>query len=273
MGDSRTIDTGTEDLLARVQDRVAILTMNRPSRRNAFSRPMLEGLEMALIDAERSQDVACVVLTGAEGAFCSGGDVKGMADSSGGGGGIDEAIHRQRLAQRGTAGRIYEMPKPVIAMLPGAAAGAGLGLALACDLRIAADNAIMTTAFANIGFSGDWGGSFFMTGLIGAARTRQLYYLSEKIDARRAEELGLVNWVVPAAELVEETMKIARRIAHGPTVAFRYMKENIARAIGGEMGECLDLEATHHVHTSLTQDHRSAVKAFVDKKTPVFEGR
>jgi 2-(1,2-epoxy-1,2-dihydrophenyl)acetyl-CoA isomerase len=274
MSDSRTIDTGTEDLLARVEDRVAILTMNRPSRRNAFSRPMLQGLEMALIEAERSQDIACVVLTGAEGAFCAGGDVKGMADSGGGpGGGIDEAIHMQRLAQRGTAGRIYEMPKPVVAMLPGAAAGAGLGLALACDLRIAADNAIMTTAFANIGFSGDWGGSFFMTGLIGAARTRQLYYLSEKIGAHRAEELGLVNWVVPAADLEEETMKIARRIAQGPTVAFRYMKENIARAVGGEMGECLDLEATHHVHTSLTKDHRSAVKAFVDKKDPVFEGR
>ena len=274
MSDSRTIDTGTEDLLARVEDRVAILTMNRPSRRNAFSRAMLQGLEMALIEAERSQDIACVVLTGAEGAFCAGGDVKGMADSGGGsGGGIDEAIHMQRLAQRGTAGRIYEMPKPVVAMLPGAAAGAGLGLALACDLRIAADNAIMTTAFANIGFSGDWGGSFFMTGLIGAARTRQLYYLSEKIDAHRAEELGLVNWVVPAANLEEETMKIAHRIAHGPSVAFRYMKENIARAVGGEMGECLDLEATHHVHTSLTKDHRSAVKAFVNKKNPVFEGR
>jgi len=275
MSEARTIDTGTDDILARVEDRVAVLTMNRPKRRNAFSAPMLRGLEAALIEAETAADIGCVVLTGAEGAFCAGGDVKGMADSqgSGSGGGGDDAIHRQRLAQRGTAGRIYEMPKPVIAMLPGAAAGAGLGLALACDLRIAAENAILTTAFAKIGFSGDWGGTFFMTALIGPARTRELYYLSEKIDAREAERLGLVNRVVPADQLEKETMEIARQIAHGPTVAFRYMKENISRAIGGEMADCLDLEATHHVHTSLTRDHRAAVKAFVDKKTPVFEGR
>ncbi len=274
MSGSRTIDTGTEDLLARIEDRVAILTMNRPKRRNAFSSAMLAGLQVALIEAEQAHDIGCVVLTGAEGAFCAGGDVKGMADSQGKGQmGLDEAIHLQRLAQRGTAGRIYEMPKPVIAMLPGAAAGAGLGLALACDLRVASENAIMTTAFAKIGFSGDWGGTFFMTGLIGAARTRELYYLSEKIDARQAETLGLINRVFPADRLEEETMEIASRIAHGPTVAYRYMKENIARAVSGEMGECLDLEATHHIHTSLTRDHKEAVKAFVEKKTPVFEGR
>ena len=275
MSDKRTIETGTEDLRAHVENRVAVLTMNRPARRNAFSEAMLEGLQAALIEAETASDVGCVVLTGAEGAFCAGGDVKGMADAQGGGGGggIDAAIHRQRLAQRGTAGRIYEMPKPVIAMLPGAAAGAGLGLALACDLRIAAEDAILTTAFAKIGFSGDWGGTFFMTALVGPARTRELYYLSEKIDARRAEELGLVNRVVPADQLEKETMKIAHQIAHGPAVAYRYMKENISRAVAGDLGECLDLEATHHVHTSLTRDHRAAVKAFVDKKTPVFEGR
>lgn len=277
MSESREIDTGTDHLLGHVEDRVAVLTMNRPKRRNALSGPMLAGLQAALIEAETAKDVGCVVLTGAEGAFCAGGDVKGMADSQGsgdgGGGGLDDAIHRQRLAQRGTAGRIYEMPKPVIAMLPGAAAGAGLGLALACDLRIAAENAILTTAFAKVGFSGDWGGTFFMTGLIGAARTRELYYLSDKIDATKAESLGLVNRVVPADQLEKETMAIAHRIAHGPTVAYRYMKENIARAVGGDMGECLDLEATHHVHTSLTRDHREAVKAFVAKKDPVFEGR
>lgn len=273
MSQARVIDTGTEDILARVENRVAILTMNRPKRRNALSVPMLQGMQAALIEAETADDVGCVVLTGTEGAFCAGGDVKGMAEDEGTGGGLDNAIHLQRLAQRGTAGRIYEMPKPVIAMLPGAAAGAGLGLALACDMRIAAENAILTTAFAKIGFSGDWGGTFFMTALIGPAKTRELYYLSEKIDAVRAEQLGLVNRVVPADQLEQETMDIAHRIANGPTVAFRYMKENIARAIGGDMGECMDLEATHHVHTALTRDHREAVKAFVEKKTPVFEGR
>ena len=276
MGDSRSIETGTEVVLARVEDRVAFITLNRPERRNALSLEMFTGLERALVDAETSDDVGCVVLTGAGGAFCAGGDVKGMAKSSGSGGpgrGIDALIHTQRLWQRGTAGRIYEMPKPVIASLPGAAAGAGLSLALACDLRIASETAILLTAFANVGFSGDFGGSFFMTQLVGSAKARELYYLSERIGAQEALRLGLLNRVVPAEKLEAATLELAGRIAHGPGVAFRYMKENLNRAVGGELRECLDLEATHHVHTALTEDHRNAVKAFVEKRTPVFRSR
>ncbi len=277
MTEARKIDTGTNDLLARVEDQVAVLTMNRPERRNALSGPMLSALRRTLEEVERDPDVRCVVLTGAEGAFCAGGDVKGMAEAQSGGGRrrtLDELIHLQRLDQRGTSGRLYEMPKPTIAMLPGAAAGAGLALALACDLRIASENAILTTAFAKVGFSGDYGGTFFMSQLIGAAKTRELYFLSEKIDAVEAKRLGLVNQVLPAEALEADTLALARRLAQGPSIAYRYMKENINRAqSGASVDECLDLEATHHVHTSLTQDHRNAVKAFVEKKPPVFEGR
>jgi len=274
----RTLDTGTEDLSAHVEDRIALITMNRPKRRNALSGEMLRGLETTLAEVETDPDVGCVVLTGAGGAFCAGGDVKGMAESGSGSAErrttLDEAIHRQRLSQRRTAGKLYAMPKPTIAALPGAAAGAGLSLALACDLRIAAEGAILTTAFANVGFSGDYGGTFFMTKLIGAARARELYFLSDKIDAAEAERLGLVNRVVPADALEKEAHALAHRLAHGPTVAYRYMKENINRALtGGELDDCLDLEATHHVHTSLTHDHRNAVMAFVEKRKPVFEGK
>lgn len=276
MGDSRSIETGTEHVLGRVEDRVAIITLNRPERRNALSLAMLTGLERALVDAESSDDVGCVVLTGAGGAFCAGGDVKGMAESSGGGGsvgGIDALIHTQRLQQRGTAGRIYEMPKPVIASLPGAAAGAGLSLALACDLRVASEAAILLTAFANVGFSGDYGGTYFMTQLVGSAKARELYYLSERIDADEAERLGLVNQVVAPEALEAKTLEIAGRIANGPSIAYRYMKENLNRAVGGDPIECMDLEATHHVHTGQTEDHRNAVRAFVEKSKPVFKGR
>ena len=279
MGESRIIETGTEDLQARVEDRVAILTMNRPERRNAMSGPMMAGMEIALRDAEVADDVGCIVLTGAGGAFCAGGDVKGMAAGAAGGGEgprltLDERIHRQRLQQRNTAGRIHEMPKPVIASLPGAAAGAGLSLALACDLRIAAENAILTTAFARVGFSGDYGGTYFLTHLVGASKARELYFLSERIDAKEAERLGLVNRVVPAAALEDETRSLAQQLASGPTVAYRYMKENINRALSGaSLEDCLDLEATHHVHTGLTEDHREAARAFVEKRTPVFKGR
>jgi len=280
MSDRRSIDTGTEDLIAYVEDRIAVLTMNRPARRNALSNPMLAAMASVLAEVDVALDVGCVVLTGAGGAFCAGGDVKGMAEAGKGGGGdgprptVDDAIHRQRLSQRETAGKLYSMSKPTIAALPGAAAGAGLSLALACDLRIAADNAILTTAFANVGFSGDYGGSYFITKLIGAAKARELYLLSEKLSATDAERLGLVNRVVPADAFEIETMALAHRLAHGPTIAYRYMKENINRALeGGELGDCLDLEATHHVHTAFTHDHRNAVQAFVEKRKPVFEGR
>ena len=278
MAEQRAIDTGTDHLQARVEDGVALLVMNRPERRNALSDEMLRGLAAALRDAETASDVRCVVLTGAGGAFCSGGDVKGMAAGTGGNRGIglslDERIHRQRLSQRETAGRIFRMPKPVIASLPGPAAGAGLSLALACDLRIAAESAVITTAFAKVGFSGDYGGSYFLTQLVGAAKARELYYLSDRVDAKEAERLGLVNKVVPDAALAAETRALADRLASGATVAFRYMKENLHRALeGASLEECLDLEATHHVHTGLTEDHREAAKAFVEKRTPTFKGR
>jgi 2-(1,2-epoxy-1,2-dihydrophenyl)acetyl-CoA isomerase len=112
-----------------------------------------------------------------------------------------------------------------------------------------------------------------MTQLVGSAKARELYYLCERIEAREALRLGLVNRVVPAEKLEATTLELAGRIAHGPGVAYRYMKENLNRAVGGELRECLDLEATHHVHTALTEDHRNAVKAFVEKRTPVFRGR
>lgn len=187
--------------------------------------------------------------------------------------GIDAAIAWQRRNQRNTAGRIYTMPKPVIASLPGAVAGAGLSLALACDLRIASENAVFTTAFARVGFSGDYGGTYFLTQVVGSAKARELYYLSERFDAKEAERLGLVHWVVPADALEDRTRALAQRLANGPSVAYRYMKENLNRAVGGDVIECLDLEATHHVHSGRTRDHQAAVRAFVAKREPEFEGR
>ena len=271
------IDTGTEDLLAELEAGVLTLTLNRPEARNAMSGNMTAALASQLASAELNSEVKAIVLTGAGKGFCAGGDVKGMAASGDGTVGdntIDGAIHRQRVNQRATAGKLYNMPKPTIAALPGAAAGAGLSLALACDLRIMSSNAIMTTAFARVGFSGDYGGTFFMSQLIGSAKARQLYYLSERVSAEQALSLGLTNWVCETDELQSKTMDIAQQLASGPTVAFRYMKENFARAISsGDVDDCLDLEATHHVHCGQTEDHRNATKAFVEKKEPVFQGR
>ncbi len=273
----RIFDTGTDDIAVEVADGVMTITLNRPDRRNAMSGPMLDGLVAALADAETASDVGALVLTGAGGAFCAGGDVKGMAAAGGEGGGsplqYDARVHNQRRNQRDTSGKLYEMPKPTIAALPGAAAGAGLSLALACDLRYAAPNAIMTTAFARVGFSGDYGGTWFMSRLIGSAKARELYFLSDRVDMDQAVSLGLVNGVFPAESLMDEVGAIARRLAAGPTVAYRYMKENLNRAVHGDMGECLDMEAAHHIHTGQTDDHKEAAQAFVEKREPVFHGR
>ncbi len=270
------ITTGTTDLLAALEDGVLTLTLNRPQARNAMSRPMNEALQQQLAQAELDPAVKCIVLTGAGNAFCAGGDVKGMAASGDGTVGaqtIDQAIHRQRLNQRATAGKLFKMPKPTIAALPGAAAGAGLSLALACDLRVMASSAIMTTAFARVGFSGDYGGTYFLTQLVGSAKARELYFLSDRVSADEALRLGLANWVCAPEELAARTRELALRLAKGPTVAYRYMKENLNRAMAGDVDDCLDLEATHHIHCGQTEDHREAARAFVDKREPVFRGR
>lgn len=273
----RVFDTGTDDIAVEVTDGVMTITLNRPDRRNAMSTPMMNGLVAAIADAEGASDVGALVLTGAGGAFCAGGDVKGMAAAGGEGGGsplqYDARVHDQRRNQRDTSGKLYEMPKPTIAALPGAAAGAGLSLALSCDLRYASPNAIMTTAFARVGFSGDYGGTWFMSRLIGSAKARELYYLSDRVDMDQAVSLGLVNGVFPADALMDEVGTIAKRLAAGPTVAYRYMKENLNRAVHGEMGECLDMEAAHHIHTGQTDDHKEAAQAFVEKREPAFQGR
>lgn len=272
------IDTGTDHLLAAVDDGVAVLTMNRPERRNALSDPMFRALARMLAELEVDDDVGCVVLTGAGGAFCAGGDVKGMEERNAGGAGgaptgFDTAVLRQRLSHRETSARLYEMPKPTIAMLPGAAAGAGLSLALACDLRYAADGAVVTTAFANVGFSGDYGGTWFLSRLVGSGKARELYYFADRLTAADAEHLGIVNGVFPADRLEEEVMGRARRLASGPRIAHRYMKENLNRAVHASLRELLDMEALYFNRTARTDDHREAARAFVEKRPPEFHGR
>ncbi|MGD1927082.1 MAG: enoyl-CoA hydratase-related protein [Paracoccaceae bacterium] len=270
---AETYQSTTDDLLASFEADVLVLTMNRPERRNALSRAMLQDMARLLEMAEADTDVRTVVLTGAGGAFCAGGDVRAMAEGDPSDTDVDAAIHRQRISQRATAGRLHMMPKPTLAVLPGAAAGAGLALALSCDLRIAAAGAVLTTAFAKVGFSGDYGGTYFLSQLVGTAKAREMYFLSDRYSAEDARDMGIVNRVVDAENLMDEAMALARRLADGPPIAYRYMKENLNRALGGDPLDCMDLEVTHHVHAGFTEDHRDAVQAFLDKRPPVFKGR
>ncbi len=275
---AQTIDTGTQDLKSSLEGGVLTLTMNRPEARNALSGEMISALASQLAWAELDSSVKCILLTGAGKGFCAGGDVKGMASRNADGGGepqttIDAGIHRQRVQQRAVSGKLFKMAKPTIAALPGPAAGAGLGIALACDLRIMASTALMTTAFAKVGFSGDYGASYFLTQMVGSGKARELFYLSERVSAEEALRLGLTNWVVEPDELMPKACELAARLAAGATVAFGYMKENLNRAMLAEVDECLDMEATHQIHTGQTADHKEAAKAFVEKREPVFRGR
>lgn len=274
---ARTIETGTDNLNAHVDDDgVAVISFNRPERRNALTGAMFEGLKSALVDVEFADDVGCVVLTGEGGAFSAGGDVKGFAAGDGAGGGPDSwdvGVHKQRMSHRLTSGALYKMPKPTVAVLGGPAAGAGLSLALACDIRLAVDTTVLTTAFAKVGLAGDYGGTWFLTHLVGPAKAKELYYLSERVDMPTALELGIVNRTYAPDDFEEGWRSFAKRLAAGPPIAYRYMKENINRSITGELDTILDLEATHHRHSGVTQDHKEASQAFVDKRDPVFKGR
>ena len=270
------IDTGTDHLLANLSEGVLTLTFNRPEARNALSGELLQAFGAQLADAEINPDVRCVVVTGRGNAFCAGGDVKAMSDvnTQGAASPLETLIQRQRLNQRSTSGRLNKMPKPTLAVIPGPAAGAGLSIALACDLRIMSSTAFMTTAFAKVGFSGDYGGTLFMSQLVGTAKARELYFLSERIGAEEAERFGLTNWVVAPEDLEQRAMEIAQKLANGPTVAFSYMKENLARALtSADVEDCMDLEASHHIHCGGTEDHKNAVEAFIAKRAPVFEGK
>jgi 2-(1,2-epoxy-1,2-dihydrophenyl)acetyl-CoA isomerase len=261
------------DLLEQVTDGVAVLTLNRPDRLNAMSRPMLDALLEALPRLAEDAAVGVVVLTGAGRGFCAGGDVKAMAEGTELGGQTMEERAQALRARMETSRWLHEMPKPTIAMMRGPAAGAGLALAMACDLRIASDTARLGTAFARVGYSGDFGGSYYLTQLVGTAKARELYFTADLLDAPQALALGLVNRVVPDARLEEETMALASRLARGPRVAYRYMKRNMNAAETASLKDMLDLEAWHHTRTGMTEDHREAARAFVDKREPQFKGR
>jgi len=264
----------SDDLLVSRQDGVLLLTLNRPDALNALSLPMNEALQAALREAELDDAVGCVVLTGAgERAFCSGGDVKRMAAA---GSQAAPSFERQlqELRRRVEVSRLlHELPKPTIAMVNGVAAGAGLSLALACDMRFVARRARMSTAFAKIGYSGDYGGHYYLHKLVGTARARELYFTAEMLDSPKIEALGLANRVIDDEKLVEETMAFAKTIAAGPRVAYALMKGNMKVAESGTLAEALENEAWRMVRARDTEDHKEAARAFVEKRKPVFKGR
>lgn len=262
----------TDTLLTDLEDGLLVITMNRPERRNALNGEMTLALRDAAVKAAYDPAVRAVLLKGAGGYFCVGGDVKAMHEGQGAELSDGERMHGLR-DRMNVSQYLHDMPKPTIAAIEGSAAGAGLSLALACDIRICAEDAKITTAFAKVGLSGDFGGTFFLTQMLGAAKARELYLLSPLLSGLEAAQLGLMTRAVSVASVIEEAMALGVQLAAGPTLTLGRIKQNIAKAEGGgSLVECLDQEAHNHTLSSLTQDHREAAAAFVEKRKPVFKG-
>jgi 2-(1,2-epoxy-1,2-dihydrophenyl)acetyl-CoA isomerase len=258
------LPTGTAHLLAARAGGVLTLTLNRPEVRNAFSREMLDGLAAMLDFAAASDDVRAVVIAGAGGAFCAGGDLAKLAAGEsifGPAADPGERLGAQKALQRATVVRLRELAKPSVARVEGAAVGAGLGLALACDLRYAGASATLRTGFGRIGLAGDFGCTWQLTRLLGASRALELLYLSPPLSAARAQELGLVNEAVPDDELADHVSRTAARLAALSPDAVRAMKEHVARAHDHDLADCADAEAAWHVRLLESAAHRDAVRA------------
>ncbi|MBN9488427.1 MAG: enoyl-CoA hydratase/isomerase family protein [Alphaproteobacteria bacterium] len=268
------IDTGTNELLCVVREGVALITLNRPEARNALSDKLTPALRTQIRERGEDPDVGAILITGAGTAFCSGGDVKGM----GGRGPRSQMSLEERLAdlrwrQANLTGALVAVRKPTIAALPGAAAGAGLAIALACDIRIAARSAFVSTGYAKIGLSGDYGIAWLLTRAVGPARARELMFTSERVDAERCERIGLVSRVIEDARLQDEAFAFAKSLAEGPRLALASIKDNLDDALHIDYATALHREAERLVRASRTADHKEAVQAFVEKRKPVFKGR
>src|SRR5580700_11040989 len=258
-------------ILTEVRDRVATLTLNRPEKLNALSAELWAQSAAKLKEWGRDPEVGAIVVTGSGRAFCAGGDVSAMSregdDTT-----LEQRVDRLREAQD-LSWLLYNLPKVTIAQVNGAAVGAGLGIALACDLRIAASSAKFGTAYAKVGFGGDFGTTWLLAQYAGAPKAKELFFLGENIDAAEAQRIGIANRVVEADALATTVAEIASRIAHGPLTSYRYMKANVNLAATVDFRTLMEREAETHLRCGMTEDHREGVRAFLEKRAANFSGR
>jgi 2-(1,2-epoxy-1,2-dihydrophenyl)acetyl-CoA isomerase len=261
-----------EVIQTSIANKVATLTLNRPDKLNALSRDLIFKSIDTLKQWGKDDEVGAIIITGAGRAFCAGGDVSAMADRSELNQTLEEKIDWLREGHE-LSWTLYNIPKVTIAAVNGHAMGAGLGVALSADIRIASDQAKFGTAYAKIGYGGDFGTTWHLARLAGAAKAKELFFLSEIIDAKQAHEIGLVNRVVTHEDLQSSVLDVATRIANGPLTSFRYMKTNVNLATSVDFRTMLDREAETHMRCGMTEDHQEGVRAFLEKRAPKFTGR
>jgi len=259
---------GYETIITDRSGAIATITLNRPEARNALDLTMRREMLGVLDEIEADPTARVVILTGAGGHFCSGGDVKTMKKShtAAEGRGRVELLNKMVL-------RLVNFPLPTIAMVDGYAVGAGSNLALCCDLIVASDRAKFGEVFCKIGLAVDGGGTWLLPRLVGLARAKELAFTGDVIDAAEAARIGLVNRVVDAAALETTTRALAEKIAAGPPLALRLDKQMLNRAAAGDLASALELEAFSQGLAIASEDHREGVAAFFDKRPPKFSGR
>lgn len=277
-------------LLSSRENGVLTLTLNRPKSRNALSPALMRTLHEALLDAQEDARVRCILLRGEGKDFCAGGDIAAAKDANDAREQSPEelAAAAERAARRGpntpelmtawlrrsmeSARLLHQMPKPTVAAVHGNIVGAGFGLATACDFRIVADSARFATGFLKVGYSGDFGGSYFASKLLGSAKARELFMLNDMINADEAQRLGLATRRTTDEQLLVAATDFATRIAAGPPIALRYMKQNLNAAEAESLEHCFDLEARNQNRTGMTSDSKEAIKALFEKRSPEFQG-
>jgi 2-(1,2-epoxy-1,2-dihydrophenyl)acetyl-CoA isomerase len=258
-------------VLEQREDRVATLILNRPERMNALNKDLVLALNDALTRVEADQDIDVVVLAGAGRAFCAGGDLavigKGRQEN--------DVTELQPILRAGMQAvlKIRTMRQPVIAAVHGAAAGAGMNIALAADIRVASEDAMFGQNFAKVGLFPDYGGTFFLPQLVGPAKAAELFYTGDMIDAAEALRLGIVNRVVPLAQLESEVRALAQKIAQGPAIAIRAVKRTLFGRDQEELTALLNLEVEHQMKCFSSEDCGEGIRAFFEKRAPRFQGK
>jgi len=264
-----------ENIIFEREGGVAIITLNRPEKLNAYSTAMMDELTRAFEDVVKDEDIRVLLLTGAGRGFCAGADIGGQAERAAlraAGKRIVKSRHEQ-VAPVPVSVTLYKIEKPTICAVNGVAVGIGLSTVLACDIRIASENARFGTARVRRGLIPDGGATFYMPRQLGTSRALELMYTGDIIDAREAERIGLVSRVVPQEELMPKAKELAGRIAKGPAVALEITKRSVYKALTNDIDSQVDYELWGQGVCYQTEDHKEAIQAAAEKREPVFKGR
>ena len=270
------LETGTRQLLAHIHGNVGILTLNRPEAKNALSDELTPALRRKIAELNEDKRVTALIITGTGNAFCAGGDVKSMNSSKDKGWteekSEEETIKDLQKKQITLTAALYNFTKPTIAVLPGAAAGAGLSIALSCDFRFVSDNAFAIAGYGRIALTGDYGITWLLTKLIGPSKAKDMLFSNRKINAKEGLDIGIFNRIYKSEDLLKDSLEYAKIVGSFSPIALKAMKKNINNSTQLNLVDALDQEAIDLIKASKSKDHKEGIKAFVEKRKPSFTG-